>query len=230
MVSYGEFIPMFRTDHLIFIGGLAVMAVLLFRYKDKVKEKRKTITKIILFTSLIQQILLYSSYFFLKEFDLSESLPLHISRINTIIGIFYLLTKKEILFTFLCYFGLSAWASFLYPSRVYGITHPLGISFFINHLITLLLPFYAMIAQGARLRKGDKNTVFKWFLVYLVFVYFFNPLVDGNYFYLKHKPFLKDVSDVIYIPFVILLTYALFSLGEALYMKVQVSLPHENKH
>lgn len=48
----------------------------------------------------------------------------------------------------LCFFGLYAWTSFLYPSRVHGIFHPIGVSFFVNHVITLLLPYYGMIAYS----------------------------------------------------------------------------------
>lgn len=221
MVPFGEYIKVFGMDHIIYIAGLIILRVLLFKFRRNVKKKRNTLTKIILFTSICQQVLLYGSYFVIMEFDLSESLPLHISCISSILGILFLITKNKKVYAAFCYFGMYAWTSFLYPSRVYGINHPLGISFFINHVITLLLPFYTMLAYDIKLKTGDKNKAFYWFLIYLIFVYFFNPLVDGNYFYLKHKPLFSFLPDYIYLPGVMLFTYALFSIGEVVFLRVQ---------
>ncbi|WP_377330275.1 TMEM164-related integral membrane acyltransferase [Piscibacillus salipiscarius] len=228
-MSRGEFIPLFGFDHLIYIAGLMLIGFCLFFFRHKIKKKRTLITIIILILSLTQQVLLYGSYAVIMNFDLSESLPLHISRINTILGIIYLITKNEKLFKVLCFFSLYAWTSFLYPSRVYGISHPLGISFFVNHVITLLLPFYAMISYQARVRLNDKYLSFLWFIVYLMVVLMVNPLVDGNYFYLKHKPVFPNLTDWLYIPGTLIVTFILFGLGEKLYLTVQDRLKIPSK-
>ena len=165
MVAYGEYIPIFGADHLIYIFGLILLAFLLYVNRHRIKPHRGKLTMILFITSIIQQILLYSAYFYLLDFDLAESLPLHISRINTILGLIYLVTKNEKLFRVMSYLSLYAWTSFLYPSRVYGFNHPLGLSFFINHVITLLLPFYAMMAYNARIDKKDRNRAFVWFII-----------------------------------------------------------------
>lgn len=224
MVPYGQYIKVFGLEHIIYITGLIIIAVLLFKFKESVKTNENTVTIFILIASICQQILLYSSYFVLMEFDLAESLPFHISRINSILGIIFLVTKNKKVYTVLCYFGLYAWTSFLYPSRVYGITHPIGISFFVNHVITLLMPYYGMIAYDIKIKKGDKNKAFFWFLIYLTFVYFFNPLVDGNYFYLKYKPIFAFLPEHVYLLCSMLFTYVLFSIGEIIYFKVQDKL------
>lgn len=143
MTAYGDYITLFNPDHIIFIIGLIIISAALFIKRGTVKEHRRTITLVILIVSIFQQILLYSSYYFILDFDLGESLPLQISRVNTILGIIFLITKNGKVFRVLALFGLFAWLSFLYPSRVYGITHPIGWSFFINHVVTLLLPFTA---------------------------------------------------------------------------------------
>lgn len=228
MTAYGEYISLFSLDHLLYIGGLLGLGTALFLNKQKVKKKRETITTLIILISLGQQILLYSSYFYLFDFDLAESLPLHISRINSLLVIWYLFTRNETVFKVLCFFGLYAWTSFLYPSRVHGVLHPIGVSFFVNHVITLLLPFYGMIAYGERVKKGDKKIAFFWFLAYLVTAISVNHLVDGNYFYLKHKPIFGFLPDAIYIPLLVLFTYLFFTLGYYLYTKIQQSLVKES--
>ncbi|GAA0351491.1 hypothetical protein GCM10008932_00800 [Alkalibacterium iburiense] len=228
MTAYGEYITLFNLDHLLYIGGLIGLGTALFLNKQTIKEKKETISTLIILFSIGQQILLYSSYFYLFDFDLAESLPLHISRINSLLGMWYLLTKNKAVFKVLCFFGLYAWTSFLYPSRVYGVFHPIGISFFVNHVITLLLPYYGMIVYGERVEKGDKKTAFFWFLIYLVTAISVNHLVDGNYFYLKHKPIFAFLPDAIYIPLLVLFTYLFFTLGYYLYTKIQYALDKES--
>ncbi len=224
MVAFGEYIRILSPDHLVYITGLVIIAGLMVQNRHRIRLHRSRLTLLLILISLIQQFLLYSAYFYLLDFDLAESLPLHISRINTILGLAYLVTRNDKLFGVMAYLGLYAWTSFLYPSRVYGITHPLGISFFINHAVTLLLPFYGMMAYDARIGRNDHRRAFGWFLVYLAAVLIINPLVDGNYFYLKHKPFLGSLPNEVYLVLVLLVTYLLFYLGSLFYLKVQSNL------
>src|SRR5699024_4134917 len=106
-------------------------------------------------------------------------------------------------------------------SRVYGITHPIGWSFFINHVVTLLLPFYGIIAYNMKIKTMDSLKVFLWFVLYVAVAYFVNMLTDGNYFYVKHPPLYAGLHDVFYIPISPLCTYALCAAGEWMYKRVQ---------
>ena len=221
MTEYGDYITLFNLDHIIYIIGLIIIGAALFIKRDTVKEHRRKITVVILIVSIFQQILLYSSYYFILDFDLGESLPLQISRVNTILGIIFLITGNDKVFRVLALFGLFAYLSFLYPSRVYGLTHPIGWSFFINHAVTLLLPFYGIIAYNMKIKTMDSLKVFPWFVMYVAVAYFVNMLTDGNYFYLKHKPIFASLHDIFYIPVSLLFTYVLFLLGEWMYKKVQ---------
>lgn len=224
MVKFGEYISLLSLEHWIYITSLVVLALLLFTNKEWIKTHRDKGTIVILIVSIAQQILLYGSYFVLYDFSLAESLPLHISRINSILGIIFLVSKNPKIYNVLCYFGIFAWLSFLVPSRVYGITHPLGISFFVNHVITLLVPYYGMIVYDMEIKTKDRNLVYFWFLVYLVAVMIINPLVDGNYFYLKHKPIFAKAPHGLYLIGLIIFTYFLFTIAEYLYLKVQVKI------
>ncbi len=226
MTNYADYITLFNPDHIIYILGMILVGIALFIKRDALKEDRSKITAAILIVSVFQQILLYSSYYFILDFDLGESLPLQISRVNTILGIIFLITKNEKVFRVLALFGLFAWLSFLYPSRVYGITHPIGWSFFINHVVTLLLPFYGIIAYNMKIKTMDSLKVFPWFVLYVAVAYFVNMLTDGNYFYLKHKPIFAGLHDLFYIPLSLIFTLMLFMAGEWMYKKVQQTL-HE---
>ncbi|HJE18976.1 MAG TPA: TIGR02206 family membrane protein [Aliicoccus persicus] len=221
MAKYGDYITLFGPDHLIYIAGMILIAVLLFTNVSFVKRNRTIITVVILILSILQQIVLYGSYLVLYDFDLAESLPLHVSRINSILGIIYLITKNKKVFTVLALFSVFAYLSFLYPSRVYGITHPIGISFYVNHAITILLPFYGIIAYNETIKKWDSLRVFPWFVLYVIIAYITNIFTDGNYFYLKEKPVFPDLADIYYIPASLVFSLVLFKLYEIVFRRFQ---------
>lgn len=207
--------------HLLYLSILFIFSLLLFLNPQSVKQHRKTITKTILVVSLLQQMLLYGYFIIFDKFTLAESLPLHLSRITTLLIILYILLRKRVLFSLITYFSLFAWLSFLVPTDIQPITHPLGISFLINHVITVLIPFYIIIAYQIKIKSSDKYIAFASFIVYLMTVYFINPILGGNYFYLVQKPIFKTMSGPLYLFFVIVGTFIFFTIGEKVFKAVE---------
>jgi len=208
-----NYIDKFGLHHLIYIIILFVCATFLVRKRFRIKTNKDHYRKVILAISIFQQLLLYSWYYFELGFDLSESLPFHICRISTLLGIWFLITKDKKVIDTAFYFGLFAYGSFIYPSRVYPIYHAIGLSFIINHTITILLPWFAYIAYDWRPSfKGLLKTL-GLFTIYFLFVFILNPMIDGNYFYLKYRPFFKTLSDNLYILLVFAVTISGFSLA-----------------
>lgn len=218
-----EYIEIFGPNHLFYFIVLIIFTALLFTNQTYIRKHSNTISKVIVVISILQQFLLYGSYALLGEFTLQESLPFHISRINTILGIIFLFTKSKTLFNIVAYFSVFAWLSFIVPANIEPITHPRGVSFLTNHVITLLLPFYGMIAYGYNVQASARKTVIGWFLLYFVFVAFFNPLVNGNYFYLRDKPIFASLPNIIYYPGAIVVSIILFFIIEQIYRFVNHS-------
>ena len=228
-----QFIKPYNLHHFIYIAILLISLYFLIRKREKIRENPNKLRFFLLFLSLFQQILLYTWYFLETSFSLGEALPLHICRISTILGIWFLITKNNKVLDTMFYFGLYAYGSFLYPSRVYPIYHAVGISFIINHTVTILLPWFAYIAYGwkPKLKALKKSSLY--FLLYFVFVYFLNPFIDGNYFYLKYRPFFKNWPEHIYVPFLVLGTLAGFYTAYKLankFLPEQDSLDDKNKN
>lgn len=217
-----DFIKPFGPNHLLYIGIVIMVVFSLFTNIPFVRKHRDQISTMVLIISMIQQCILYGYYLLFFKFDLSESLPLHISRINSILGIIYLATKSKLVIRILSFTGAFALLSFLYPSRVQSITHPLGVSFLVNHIITLLLPFFAMVVYDFRIQKADKQLPFILMLVYMMMVYVINPIVNGNYFYLVKRPFafLNGMADGLYLILCAVVTFALFSVAEICYNRL----------
>jgi len=207
------FISTFDGNHIVYITIVVGLMAALFRYRKQVKVNAKKIGIIILITSILQQTLLYSWYVLEMGFDVSESLPLHISRVTSLLGIFYLFTKNKKVMDVVFFFSLFAYASFLYPQRIYPITHVIGISYLVNHAITILLPYFAYIAHDWRPNRKSLIHAYSFFLIYFWFVYFLNPFIDGNYFYLKYRPFFHEWPDYIYVPVVLIVVFFGFLLA-----------------
>jgi len=215
------FIRVFRGHHFIYIIGMLLIFLWIVRNQQIIKEKREAIRRILLIIAVGQQVLLYSWYLLETGFDISESLPLHISRISSILGIVYLLTARKRVMDVLFYFGLFAYGSFLYPQRIYTFYHVMGVSYFINHALTILLPIFAFISYHWRPTKQALYEAYGWFVIYFFFVYFLNPFIDGNYFYLKYRPVFSDWPDFVYVPGALIFTYILFWIGYHTFYWVQ---------
>src|SRR5699024_7240236 len=111
--------------------------------------------------------------------------------------------------------GLYAYASFSYPQQIQPVDNVLGWSFWINHAVTLLLPFFAWLTEGWRPTVPALWRAFGWFLVYYAAALVTNALTGGNYFYLRDRPIAAGWPDWAYLPGAALLTLALFWLGYA---------------
>lgn len=218
------YIPVFGAHHLFYIGLMLLLLLAMIHYRKEIRSNSENVRKWLLLVAVAQQILLYSWYIFETGFDISESLPLHISRISSILGIIFLLTKKYALMNVLFYFGLYAYGSFFYPQLVYPFYHAVGLSFFINHALTILLPIFAAIAYDWRPNFPSLLKTYAWILLYFFFVYFLNPLIDGNYFYLKHRPFFGHWPDSIYVPVVLAATFLIFLIGYGVAKFIELKL------
>lgn len=225
-----QYIDILSVNHLLYLTTLLLIAWLLFTHQSWIREHHQLMTNLIVVISIGQQLLLYSSYLLFEGFTLGESLPLHLSRINTLLGITFLLGKNKKLFSLIAYFSLFAWLSFLYPSNVQPITHPLGISFLVNHVITLLLPFYIMIAYQIQVKSNDKNVAYAWLCVYIVLVYLLNPILDGNYFYLVDRPIFKHLNEPLYMANLFIFCYLIFYLGDKVFTYASKQLIIPKKH
>lgn len=92
---HAPYIRPFDGNHLLYIGIVSLLFIILFCFREQMKSRAKTVGYIILAVSVLQQILLYSWYMIEMGFDVSESLPLHISRITSLFGIYYLITNNR---------------------------------------------------------------------------------------------------------------------------------------
>lgn len=209
------FIRPFSAGHLAYLVAFAALAGLFYWRRKALLQTPQPLFQALLVLTIAQQLLLYGSYWLSAGFDLAESLPLHISRVSSLLGIYWLWRRWDKAMDVLFFFGLFAYGSFLFPSRVHPICHPIGISFLINHAITILLPPLAMATGHWRPTKEGLRRAYLWFLVYLGAAWAVNRLVDGNYFYLKYRIVFQQMPEGLFLLFLAVFTFLLFSAAYA---------------
>lgn len=208
-----EYIRLLGWEHFFYMSLILMMVFTLIVQRRRLYLYQDTLTKVVLSASLFQQFLLYAWYFFETGFDLGEALPLHLCRISSVLGIVYLITKKSLLMDVVFYYGLYAYASFAYPQAIYAPYHLLGISYLLNHTITLILPIVAYYAFDWRPKIEGLIISILSFLIYFVIAYYVNGVTGGNYFYLTNRPFLHALPAWQFNTLAVLITILGFCLG-----------------
>ncbi|MEY8371707.1 TIGR02206 family membrane protein [Aerococcaceae bacterium 50-4] len=182
------FINAFSLAHILYLAAFFMILIAMFVFRDFINTNQVVIGRVLFTVSVLQQILLYSWYYFETKFDLKQALPLHICRLSTIMGLVYLVTGNQMVMQVLFYFGLYAYFSFFMPSRINKIYHVSGLSYFLNHVITILIPFFAYFTTGWTPSSRGLIVSLGAFAVYWFVALLVNRSTGGNYFYMKYRP------------------------------------------
>lgn len=209
------YIPLFGLDHLLALGTVTAALTLLLVYRSRVRAHAGVVRWAFLVLGLAQQAALYWYQAVVAGWDWGDSAPLHISRVTLLILMAYLITGRRVVLEVGFYFGLYAYATFLYPQRIQPMDHLMGWSFLVSHAVIILVPVFAGIAYGWRPTVSGLWRAYSWFIAYFAVVLAVNALTDGNYFYLKFRPFLKDLPDPLYWLAACAATLALMWIGYA---------------
>ncbi len=221
----------YGTAHVVYLFVCFAVIFLFVSYRDKVVKHRDTVRKVFLGILLFQQIvLLYGWYAVFTGFDLSESLPLHICRIASLLTILLLWKKDMRYMDVIFYFSVFALGSLFYPKNVYHFGHINGISYMINHLMTVLIPIFGAVAYGWRASWHGFRVASLAFVGAFAFVYWLNPILGSNYFYLIDRPFFSGLSYPAYALLCLTVTVGGYALITAALVNLPAYLRTHAKH
>lgn len=133
------YIQLFGLNHILYVLIVAVAITLLLTRRRWGRTNRALVHWSILAISLTQFSLMQIWYLSQPTFNLGDGLPLHISRITTLLGLAWLLTRKRELMDLASFLGIFAYFTFLLPQRIYPITHLMGWSFLVPHALIIIL-------------------------------------------------------------------------------------------
>ena len=211
-VPFSERVNLFDLSHIIFLVTVFLI-IGLFVYKlDFIKQNWKTVRKVMIGFSIVQILMLYSWSFFELGFSLEAGLPIHLCRMSTFLGLYFLITEDTRIFHALYYMSAFAIIAIFYPVNVHPIyTHIVGWSYQISHIMILLVWVTGVFIFGYRPNIKILNRSFIAFVIIYLVVWQFNYLVgDGEYLYLRgdvNRPFFKTMPDLLWIGLTLLVSY-----------------------
>ena len=213
--SDAPYVEIFSLPHILYILFCGLTIFLLVKFRKLLTEKRDTVCKIVLWITIFQQVVLqYGWYIFATDIFWKDGLPSHLCRISSIFVMVFLITKNPKAMDIVFCFGTFAIASFFYPKNCYHLLHINGLSYMINHLVTVAMPVFAALAYGWRPTWAGFRRSVKLFTLYFPVMLLANRLFDGNYLYMTDRPFaFLDAMPVwIYNPFIYLFSVGVFAL------------------
>lgn len=206
-------------DHLMYVTGLAVVAATLIGLRGSVRRHRRLVRRAVLAVAVLQQIGYYV-FAISQGWDWAIDLPLHVSRVTALLGVVYLATGSRRVMDLHFYLGLWAWISFSYPQDVEPADTLRGVNFWINHVLTLLMPVLAVITTDWRPRLRALPAAFGVFTAIILAARVANEITGGNYAYQRDQPLLPDVPSPVYLGLTLLAGLALFGLGQGVWRLV----------
>ncbi len=217
------YLKLYSLPHILFLAVCVLTVFLFVRFRKPIAAKRDTVSKVMLGILLFQQVfLMYGWYLLVSDDLLKEALPLEMCRISSLLTIVFLLTKDTRFLDVIFYFSIYALCSLVYPKNIYHLLHVNGISYMINHLMTVIIPIFGALAYGWRPSWKAFTRAAIVFTVYLPTVIVVNHFTGGNYFYLVDRPFWNDMAPWLFQTIAYVGTiggFALVTLGFSLFLK-----------
>ena len=206
------YVKIYSLEHILYLLACFLIVFLFVKNRQRIRQKRDAVCKVFLGILLFQQVfLLYGWYALVSGVFWSEGLPLQLCRISSLLTIWFLIKKDNRIMDVIFYFSIYALISLFYPLSVYHFGHISGISYMINHLMTVLIPIFGAIAYGWKPGWKAFSRAAVAFTVYLPCAMLANSLTGGNYFYLTQRPFLNGLPAWIYNSLAYIVTIAGFA-------------------
>lgn len=178
---------------------LAIAIYVIYRLRFKISRNTGRVLLVFLLISLSQRVMINFWYLINDDYSLAYSLPFQICRMVIWLIIIQFFARKDFLNQAIFYIGLFAYAAFIYPIGIHPAWHMAGWSFFILHGSNVIFPVAMHFAMGFVPSLKGVFQAYIVFVVYFFFVYFLNPIVGGNYFFINERPFFHDMGEFMYV-------------------------------
>lgn len=187
----------FGIAHLILILVTILGTYLIYINKNNLKKDNRTynlIKKIIGFTLLTQQIILYLWYGITGYSSIKESLPLYNCRIAIICTALALLTNKKLFKNIAIYWGVygGILSILVVEGDPFIFPHYTIVSFFVGHIFLLWGTVLILLVDRHELNKKSLKSILLFTNIYHLLLLIFDIITQSNYDYLVEAPILQD--------------------------------------
>ena len=192
----GYDIEKYGLTHILLVLIAFTGAILIYKYREKIKNGNKNILKIFVIILLFQQIILYAWYILSGAFSIETSLPLYDCRVAIlclICGVFLNSNKMKRIGIYLGFVG-SIVALITPELDKFIFPHYTWISFFVGHTLLLWISCYIFFVEEIEISFKKYMEVFVFTNILHIAIIIFNNLTDCHYAFLSEPPIFKDVA------------------------------------
>ncbi|WP_347552505.1 TIGR02206 family membrane protein [Pseudalkalibacillus hwajinpoensis] len=183
---------LFSNEHLVVLGTIVVMMILMFLFRNNLREHSLNfIFRIgIAIIILLSEASFHIWFIYHNEWDVAVGLPLQLSSISLFLAVFLVLTKNRSLFEITYFAGAgSAILAMLTPDLgVYGYPHFRFFHFFVAHGGIVIATWSMIIVEGF---VPSYRSIWKAFFAlnaYVTLIFILNITLNANYMFLMEKP------------------------------------------
>lgn len=192
----GYDIEKYGFTHIVLILIAFIGAILIYRYRDKIKNSNKNILKIFVIVLFLQQFILYAWYLTSGSFSIETSLPLYDCRVAIICliyGVFFKNDKSKRIGIYLGFVG--SMVALLTPELDrFVFPHYTWVSFFVGHTLLLWVSCYIFFVEEIEISFQKYMEVFVFTNILHIAIIIFNRLTNCNYAFLSEPPIFKEVA------------------------------------
>jgi len=202
-----------------FFLGLTIFSIYaIFTKKDFIRKHKKLIYIIVTILLIWTQIARYFVVYLRGDFLLTENLPFYICRLSVVVLLYYVITKDKRVASFLFYWGATGFAGILYPNGPMSNVANLTETFYIDHYLLSITPFFLLVYEGYKPVRKDLFIITGVVFAILTIFIPINYILGSDYFYLADQSvFGLLVPNAHVMLFIIVHTFAVFCLFSIYY-------------
>lgn len=191
MINFDFINPYFIYMSFVLFTAFSIYAI--FTYKEWFTRNRNKLFIVAAILVTWTQIARYIIVGIQGDFDITDGLPFFMCRISVVVLMYYTYTRDKKVHSFLFYWGALGIAGVLYPNGPINDMYLLKETFFIDHYLLAVTPFYLVAHENYKPSKKDMYFIV---LLMLVMLFAFIPINDAlgsDYFYINDQSIFKFV-------------------------------------
>jgi hypothetical integral membrane protein (TIGR02206 family) len=182
----------FGPEHLVYMGALVVVwtVVVWFGRSLSSPHHRGRVVLVLAFLTLGQELVDDLIRATRGVWTVQEALPLHLCSLGMLVGVWAILTKRQLAFEVAYFWGLAAGSqAIITPDNSRWQLGELDVFWnFLSHGIVILNVLWLVYVEGMRCRRGSWWRVFLLTNLTMVPIAFLNLIIGSNYFFISRKP------------------------------------------
>ncbi len=210
MVYFDFMNPYLIYAFVVLLAAFTIYAI--FNYQEFINKHKKTIFIILSILLLWSQFARYLGVFLRGEFLLTESLPFYVCRLSSLVLLYYVLTKDKRVESFLFYWGATGLAGVIYPNGPIENIANLTETFYIDHFLLAVMPFFLVVYQGYKPSAKDLFIIVGVMAAILLAFMPINNFLGSDYFYLNDQSIIGVIFPGL-SSYLFILIHCLVALG-----------------